>query len=264
MRLARQMHDSAHRKQHHAKAGNPVRLGPTKEKAMPATIRSFLDTQLHAGCNIISLAYISKKTAGDGLLQTSRATGQPTSEVYPMGVQREAQGRFFLGFDYAKNVDAQREREGKAGDPYVVEGLWCDKDGNAKGRHFADYPSLVFHVDRPASEYLYTRPYQDKQGRIQKEYSVWRDIATQRILTAEEVADLKANYLPKVSPSKKQDLAKEIPVRVFKLETMFALKVKGKGEWVYLTEDRPSRAERVVARRRMQTANAELRPTWEI
>ena len=263
MRLARQMHDSAHRKQHHAKAGNPVRLGPTKEKAMPATIRSFLDTQLHAGCNIISLAYISVKTAGDGMNKKSRATGQPTEEIYPMGVQREAQGRFYLSFDYGKNVDAQRAREGKVADPYVVEGLWCDKEGNAKGRHFADYPDLVFHVDRPDSEYLYARPYQDKRGKIHKEFSIWRDVATQRILTAEEVRDLHENFLPKAGPCKKQDLDKQIPIRVFKISTLFAAKVKGKGEWLYFQADRPSRAER-VQRRRIQTVPAEVRPTWEL
>ena len=155
------------------------------------------------------------------MVKKHRVTGQPTVEIYPLGVERRAVGRFMLGNDYEANVNAQRERENKDAD-FVVAGLWVSKKHpEGAGRHVEGLPALVRHVDT-SEEYVCCRPHQTKSGKIVKEHDEWIDVATGKKLSAAQVEDLKINLLDKVSASKKQDLDKEIPVRCIHVENVKA------------------------------------------
>ena len=188
-------------------------------------IRDFL-AQLHAGCSIVTLATATVKTPGDGMTKKHRVTKQPTTEVYPQGVRREAVGRYLLGNDYENNVNQERAREEKEAD-FVVAGLWVSKaHPEGAGRHDEQFPQyMVFHADTKR-EYIQARPKQNKAGKITKEKDSYIDIASGRKLTAAEVEDLKENFLDKVAPNKKQDLEKEIPTRAIAVENVKAANYK--------------------------------------
>jgi hypothetical protein len=191
------------------------------------TVREFCSL-LAAGAAIVSLATRTRKAAGDGMVKKHRMTGIATTDLYPQGVERRAVGRFIMGFDYGNNVNAQREREGKAAD-FVAEGLWVSKaHPEGAGRHDEEYPKfMVYHVDT-LKQYLRTRPHQDKHGRIVKEHDGWFNVATGQPITGTALADLKENLLDKKGPAKKQDLDKEIPVRCIEVGNVVAARY---GRW---------------------------------
>jgi hypothetical protein len=188
------------------------------------SVREFLAliTAASLGSKIVSLATRTRKEPGNGMVKKHRLTGQPTTELYPAGVERRAVGRFILGFDYANNVNAQRERENKQAD-FVAEGLWVSKaHPEGAGRHDEEYPAyMVYHVDS-LKQYLRTRPHQNKQGRIVKEHDGWFNVANGQPITGNALADLKENLLDKHGPAKKQDLDKEIPVRCVEVPNIVA------------------------------------------
>lgn len=179
------------------------------------TVAEFLAVLLAApGAKIVSLATQTRPK----LLVKSRATGEPTADRFPAGVERRAIGRFVLNFDYENNVNAQRLREGKA-DDFQAQGLWVSKaHPEGAGKADPEFPKfMVYHVDT-LKRYLRARPHTNKQGRILKEHDQYVDLATGQPITGEALEDLKANYMPAKSPSKSQQLDKEVPVRCIEVD----------------------------------------------
>jgi len=149
----------------------------------------------------------------------SRSDKTPFVDKYPSGVYRVAYGQFQLGCNYEDNVNAQREREGhpEAGE-FKAEQLWGGK-GKAIGR------ILITHVEKPGF-YVRMRPKANDVGcplKIEDRY----ETGDGTVLTDEEVAELKRDFLPALSKSSKQEVEKEIPYRVYKLSNITAMRIDG-------------------------------------
>ena len=149
----------------------------------------------------------------------SRTDKTPFVDKYPSGVYRVAYGQFQLGCNYEDNVNAQREREDhpEAGE-FKADLLWGGK-GKAVGR------ILIVHTEKPGF-YVRMRPQANEIGcplKIEDRY----ETGNGRILDEVEVERLKIEYLPPVSKSKKQEVEKEIPYRVYKLSNITAMRIDG-------------------------------------
>ena len=210
-----------------------------------AKTREFLNNDLKKGNNIISVAHRKVFSAANGeLVKKHRGIaadggehpnkGKKTEELYPQGVTREAVGRFHVGFNYEKNVQAQQGREGLDQD-FEKQPMWVSKaHPEGAGQHDADNPQIVKHVDT-GREYLQLRPHTDAKGNVRREHEQWRDNATGRVLPAEEVKELKKNLLQggnsKPKAAEQGGLEKKIPVRAIPLEDIYSLRASRDKGW---------------------------------
>ena len=212
-----------------------------------AKTREFLKNDLRPGNNIISVAHRKVFSAANGELVKKHRGIQPegaggehpnkgkkTEELYPQGVTREAVGRFHVGFNYERNVQAQQAREGKDMD-FEKQPMWVSKaHPEGAGQHDPDNPQIIKHVDT-GREYLQLRPHTDAKGNVRREHEQWRDNATGRVLPAEEVKDLKKNLLQggnsKPKAAEQGGIEKKIPVRAIPLEDVYALRASKEKGW---------------------------------
>lgn len=180
-----------------------------------ATLLEILNA--HAGAVIVTALTRTQPR----LLVRSRATGQPTVERFPFGVEKLAFGRFILAARYERNVRAQRTREGHP-DPrgFVDEPLWAGK-GKRLGRFVARH--------EPSGRlYLVARPESDQRGRPVKLRETWIRLHDGAAVEGEELVDLVENFLvDRPRPARKQELRREVPYRVYDLGHLVALRVDG-------------------------------------
>lgn len=139
----------------------------------------------------------------------SRLTSEPfaaifgTSKVWKIN-SRQVQ----IGVDYAKVVNARREREGKEAD-FKSEGTYGEMEGLALLRmKDGGFQVRVFHVKHPDDKVRWVR-----------------DDGTE--LSPELVARLKAEFLPPHKESPKQDLENEVQPLNFKPESILAMRIAG-------------------------------------
>jgi hypothetical protein len=146
----------------------------------------------------------------------SRATKEPNPYLDGKLVHM-AHRTIILGADYEGLVNKARAAEGVE-EPFVAEALW-----NGKGAKHRMY--TVQHVGTGAVYFAY-KPQVAEPTHTPKVHADEYQF-NGRTLTPAEVADLKANYLPKPSENKKQAVDKEVFWRTLELCNLVTVQFAG-------------------------------------
>lgn len=183
----------------------------------------------HSGAVIVSMTARTEPT----LLRKSRGTGQPVEERYPEGIEKIVRGRFMLASAYGANVRAQRKREGHPHPERFRAGkLWA-----GKGVRLCRF--LAQHVETKHL-YVVARPASDEHGYPVRLHERWIDLHQVRDVEGEELAELQTDWLkdPPRKPAKKQQLARQIPYRTYRVGSIHSITFGG--ETYGVEEDRPA------------------------
>lgn len=211
---------------------------------MRISFNDFMD-RLNSSFKGQRIATLAMRTEPD-LLAKSRQTKQPTLEVFPKGIHHFTSRSVFLGPDYTRMVQNQRDREvavlvaefeAEMRDKFPffvkptlsldVDDFIAEKLFAGKGERDPKFPRFMArHVDSGQRYLCYALPVNTSTGKPYPSHeSIYFDVATGRVLDFE--CDNLADYLKSLpGKSKSQGTEKPIIWRTLKVENLQRVSIK--------------------------------------
>jgi hypothetical protein len=177
-------------------------------------------------------AWKSRGLGGSGAVSKHRETGTPFGDIYPDGIVITRSIVIKAGRSYERDVVLQRIAESENPEsPWhglsadEIEAIGYESEGLHKGYTASIGKHLGVHRESGQVYFVYS-PDQDRDSDAhrQENWSRWQCAATGRELTAEEIADAKANLLDKKSKTPKQGVEFDRSRRTLKIQNLLQVK----------------------------------------